>query len=98
MSHRVLEPSHGPTKSQPPFSLEVGYNAFNDTLMIEQVISFYFLQGIPNRFLAKGTANLFQSVEGTTWIGDKIDVGEAPNNQRVRGGRIRTLHRGDGGF
>jgi hypothetical protein len=34
--------------------------------MIEQVIGFYFLEGIPNRFLAKGTANLFQSVEGTT--------------------------------
>ena len=69
LSHRVLEPSHGPTKSQPPFSfsLEVGeYNAFNDTFMIEQVIGFYFLEGIPNRFLAKGTTNLFQGVEGTT--------------------------------
>jgi hypothetical protein len=43
-----------------------GYNAFDDTFMIEQIIGFYFLEGIPNRFLAKGTANLFQSVEGTT--------------------------------
>jgi hypothetical protein len=59
LSRLVLESLRGPALD----FVGGSYNAFNDTFMIEQVIRFHLLEGIPYGFLSEWTTDLFHGVQ-----------------------------------
>ena len=53
------------------------HDAFDDTFMVEEVVCLNFLEGITDRLLAEGTANLLEGIEGSCRVCDEVHVGEA---------------------